>query len=173
MGASLILNVPFVIQMFFKMISPFIDPVSRKKMKFNPKLVEDGLFTADELFKDSGWGGSRNFIWDHEKYWKPFVQMCAEIRAKQIARWRKLGARVGCDEWDYKSEEVVDISPAVVDAGVAAEPEAAADMPSNGVGSPAELLANGTDDSPAGSNHPDDAPLDVDDIEDVNQPTAV
>jgi len=116
LGASLILNVPFLIHAFFKMISPFIDPVTRNKMKFNPKPVQDGLFAADELFKDGGWGGSRDFVWDHEKYWGPFVRMCAEIRDGQMARWRKLGACVGCDERDYKLGEVVDISPAPAEA---------------------------------------------------------
>jgi hypothetical protein len=104
LGASLILNVPFLLHAFYKMISPLIDPITRNKMKFNPKPVEDGLFAADELFKDSGWGGSREFVWDHEKYWGSLVRMCDEIRAGQMARWRELGARVGCDEWDYKSE---------------------------------------------------------------------
>ena len=35
-----------------------------------------------------------------------------------MARWRKLGARVGCDERDYKLGEVVDISraPAAAEA---------------------------------------------------------
>jgi hypothetical protein len=112
LGAALILNVPFLIHAFFKMISPLIDPVTRNKMKFNPKPVEDGLFAADELFKDGGWGGSRNFVYDHERYWGPFVRMCDEIREAQMARWRKLGARVGCDEWDYKSDGVVDAAEA-------------------------------------------------------------
>lgn len=125
LNAALILNVPFLIQAFFKMIGPFIDPVTRNKMKFNPKPVEDGLFKADELVQESGWGGSRNFVWDHEKYWPQLVHMCAEIRAKQIARWRKLGARVGCEEWDYKSEDVVDISLTVAsEAEAEAKPEA-------------------------------------------------
>jgi len=130
LGASLILNVPFLVQALFKMISPFIDPVTRNKMKFDPKPVEDGLFAADELFKDGGWGGSREFVWDHEKYWGQLVRMCAEIRARQMARWRELGARVGCDEWDYKSEPVavVDISPSappVAADGVAQAQDAA------------------------------------------------
>ena len=186
LGTSLIFNVPFLIQAFFKMISPFIDPITRNKMKFNPKPIEDGLFTADELIKDGGWGGSRNFVWDHEKYWKPFVQMCTEIKAKQMARWRKLGARVGCSEWDYKSEEVVDISPAVADVSVHAEPEpkveveaeaeATADKPTDGVDSSAKPSADATDNSPAGSDDPDDA-LDADahdaEAEAANQATAI
>ncbi|KAI0300962.1 CRAL-TRIO domain-containing protein [Russula brevipes] len=114
LAAALILNVPFVIHLFFKMIGPFIDPVTRDKMKFNPKPIEDGLFAADELFKDGGWGGSRDFVWDHEKYWGPLM-----------ARWRKLGAHVGCDEWDYKSDGVVDVAHATAEGGVVVGDQAA------------------------------------------------
>lgn len=128
LGAALILNVPFLIQAFFSMIKPFIDPITRNKMKFNPKAVQDGLFAADELFKDSGWGGSREFVWDHEKYWGSFVRMCAEIREGQMARWRKLGACVGCDERDYKVGEAVDISPAPAEVEAEAKVEAEADV---------------------------------------------
>jgi hypothetical protein len=84
-----------------------MDPVTRNKLKFNPKPIQDGMFTADELFKEGGWGGSRDFVWDHEKYWPAFVRMCDEIGKGQMARWRKLGARVGCDEKDYKVEDSV------------------------------------------------------------------
>jgi hypothetical protein len=111
LAESLIINVPFLIHAFFKMISPFMDPVTRKKLKFNPNPVKDGIFAADELFKEGGWGGSREFVWDHEKYWPAFVRMCDEIAEGQMARWRKLGARVGCDEKDYKLEDFVRIVP--------------------------------------------------------------
>ena len=124
LSAALILNVPFLIQAFFKMISPFIDPITRNKMKFNPKPVQDGLFAADELFKDGGWGGARDFVWDHEKYWGPFVRMCAEIREGHMARWRKLGGHVGCNERDYKLGEVVDISPAPAEVEAEVKTEA-------------------------------------------------
>lgn len=152
LGAALILNVPFLINAFFKMISPFIDPITRNKMKFNPKAVQEGLFAADELFKDGGWGGSREFVWDHEKYWGAFVRMCAETREGQMARWRKLGARVGCNERDYKLGEVVDISRAPAETGegdgnrVVAEdatPEAGdADVSQAQAQAPDETLAN-------------------------------
>ncbi len=105
LAEALIINVPFLIHAFFKMIGPFMDPVTRNKLKFNPKPVEDGSFTADELFKENGWGGARNFVWDHEKYWGAFLKMCNEIREGRMARWRKLGACVGCDERDYKMED--------------------------------------------------------------------
>lgn len=37
LGLALILNVPWLVDMFFKLIKPFIDPVTRDKMWFNPK----------------------------------------------------------------------------------------------------------------------------------------
>lgn len=37
LGLSLILHVPWLLDMFFKLIKPFIDPVTREKMKFNPQ----------------------------------------------------------------------------------------------------------------------------------------
>lgn len=111
LAECLIINVPFLIHMFFKVISPFMDPVTRNKLKFNPKPVKDGMFAAEELFKEGGWGGSRDFVWDHEKYWPAFVRMCDEIGKGQMARWRKLGACVGCDENDYKMEDFVGSVP--------------------------------------------------------------
>ena len=98
----MILNVPFILNAFFKLITPFVDPHTRTKMKFNPKPVEENLFTADQLFKDGGWNGDRNFQWDHDKYWPALLQLCAEIRERQMEAWRKLGAQVGLSEWDIK-----------------------------------------------------------------------
>lgn len=147
LAASLILNVPFLLHAFYKMISPLIDPVTRNKMKFNPKPVEDGLFTADELMKDGGWGGSCDFVYDHDKYWGAFVRMCDEIREAQMARWRKLGARLGCDEWDYKSDVVVDaVAAAAPEPGDATEKRPASQAQDQAPSEPSatnHVLANG------------------------------
>ena len=48
--------------------------------------------------------------------------MCEEIGEGQMARWRKLGARVGCDEKDYKTEPIPG-SPVTSTAKAEAEPE--------------------------------------------------
>jgi len=127
LAESLIINVPFLIQAFFKMIGPFMDPVTRNKLKFNPKPVQDGMFAAEELFKEGGWGGTRDFVWDHEKYWPAFVRMCEEIGEGHMARWRKLGARVGCDEKDYKTEDLVPGSPVTATANGEARANGVAD----------------------------------------------
>ena len=47
LGRALIINVPFWLNAFYKMINPFIDPITREKMRFNPKVTQEGLFTAE------------------------------------------------------------------------------------------------------------------------------
>ena len=83
-------------------------------MKFNPRPVEDGLFTADQLIRDGGWGGSANFAYDHSKFWPALIQLCAGRRAEQMERWRALGAKVGVSEWDIKTGPVQKPEPVLV-----------------------------------------------------------
>ncbi|KLO17413.1 CRAL/TRIO domain-containing protein, partial [Schizopora paradoxa] len=101
LGLALIINVPFLVNAFFKMIMPFVDPITRNKVKFNPNVFEDGIMTKDQVMKE-WWDGDREFEWDHSKYWPALVKTCAERRAEQMGRWRDLGAKVGLSEWDMK-----------------------------------------------------------------------
>ncbi|EIN09807.1 CRAL/TRIO domain-containing protein [Punctularia strigosozonata HHB-11173 SS5] len=101
LGRALILNLPWLLAGFYKLITPFVDPVTREKMKFNPAVVPDGLFAPDMVMK-AHWGGEREFEWEHAKYWPALVSMCEERRARWRERWRKLGGGVGVKEWEYK-----------------------------------------------------------------------
>lgn len=101
LGAALIINVPFLLNAFYKLINPFIDPVSREKMKFNPQLVKDNIFTADMVMAE--WGGDRSFEYVHEKYWPSLVEMCEARRKAWMDGWRAAGGKIGAKEWDYKS----------------------------------------------------------------------
>lgn len=65
------------------------------------KVVKDGIFTPDQVMKE-WWGGDREFIYEHDKYWPELVKMCDERRAVQFDRWRKLGGTIGLKEWDIK-----------------------------------------------------------------------
>lgn len=102
LGRALIINVPFIINAFFKIIMPFVDPVTRAKVKFNPDVVGEGLFTKNNLMTQ-WWGGDREFEWDHEQYWPTLVKMCKERKEHQMARWSELGAKVGLEEWHIKN----------------------------------------------------------------------
>ncbi|KAG6817660.1 hypothetical protein H0H87_005417 [Tephrocybe sp. NHM501043] len=101
LGAALILNVPWMLQAFYKLINPFIDPVSREKMKFNPRAVEDNLFTGDMLMSE-WWEGDCDFEYTHEKYWPALVKLSASRRESWLEKWRALGGVVGLKEWEYK-----------------------------------------------------------------------
>ncbi len=50
----------------------------------------------------SGWGGSQEFEYVHEKYWPALVALCDAERKARMDRWRVLGGKVGLSEWDIK-----------------------------------------------------------------------
>lgn len=107
LGLALIINVPFLVNAFFKIIMPFVDPVTREKVKFNPEIVKDGLFAKD-MVMSQWWGGDRDFEYVHEKYWKELLGMCEERTRRWRTRWEELGAKVGISEWEYKQVATVD-----------------------------------------------------------------
>lgn len=100
LGRALIINVPWMLNAFYKLINPFIDPVTRDKMRFNPKTVQDGLFTADCVWKE--FGGAVDFKYEHKTYWPHLIELATARREAQMQRWRELGAKVGVREWDLK-----------------------------------------------------------------------
>ena len=76
---------------FFKLITPFIDPVTRQKMKFNEDLREH--VPASHLMKAVG--GDVEFRYDHSLYW-PALNKLAEQRQKEYReRWVQAGKRIG------------------------------------------------------------------------------
>ena len=84
------MNVPFLVNAFFKLITPFIDPLTRPKLRFNPDCLAEGLFEPAQLLSE--WKGTANFTYEHEKYWQPLVRMCAERRERLWEKWRARGA---------------------------------------------------------------------------------
>ena len=107
LGRAFVINVPFLLNAFYKMINPFIDPVTKEKLKFNPNCVKEGHFEPDMLIKGN-WGGDRTVEYVHEKFWPVWLKLTGERREKHQERWRKLGGRIGIKEWDYKAEAPAD-----------------------------------------------------------------
>lgn len=101
MGVALIINVPFLVNAFFKLILPFVDPVTREKVKFNPSVIQDNLVPKERLIKE-WWGGEQNVEYVHEKFFKALVEMGEERMKRWMCKWRELGGCVGIKEWDYK-----------------------------------------------------------------------
>ncbi|KAJ9665713.1 Phosphatidylinositol transfer protein (PITP) [Coniosporium apollinis] len=101
LGRALISDLPWYVTTFFKLISPFIDPITKSKMKFNEPL--DRHVPSSQLW--SHYGGKADFEYDHALYWPALVKMCEERRAAQRARWESRGKVVGESEFYLRGGE--------------------------------------------------------------------
>lgn len=91
LGRALVTNVPFLIWGFFKLITPFIDPITREKIKFNEDM---GLHVPrEQLMKESN--GDVEFEYDHSLYWPALTKLCQIKREAYRERWERAGKRVG------------------------------------------------------------------------------
>lgn len=77
LGRGLVVNMPWWINAFFSGIGPFMDPITRDKIRFNPKLTE--LINADQL--DCEYGGTYNYEFKHELYWPTLTDFCCIVPA--------------------------------------------------------------------------------------------
>ncbi|RAK99506.1 CRAL/TRIO domain protein [Aspergillus ibericus CBS 121593] len=91
MGRALVINMPFMILGFFKMITPFIDPQTRQKLKFNEDLCQH--VPAGHLMKSMG--GDVEFRYDHSVYWPTLNKLADQRRAAYKERWIQGGKRIG------------------------------------------------------------------------------
>ncbi|OLL24157.1 CRAL-TRIO domain-containing protein isoform B [Neolecta irregularis DAH-3] len=106
LGKAMVINMPWFITGFFKIISPFIDPLTRQKMVFN----EDMRSHIPPRQLDSEFNGDLRFEYVHTEYW-PCILEITQLRSEGMKRrWRELGACVGISEYDLKEglEEEVD-----------------------------------------------------------------
>lgn len=91
LGKALILETPWYVNTFFKLISGFIDPVTREKMKFNEDLKK--YVPKEHLWKELG--GDCNFKYEHNVYWPAFGKMAQGRRDAYKSRWENGGKRIG------------------------------------------------------------------------------
>lgn len=72
LGRALVVNLPMLLSFFYKGISPFLDPVTRDKMRFNPNL--DELIPPSHL--DADFGGQFHYEFEPHSYWEQIVSAC-------------------------------------------------------------------------------------------------
>ena len=84
LGRALVVNLPAILSFFYKGIAPFLDPVTREKMRFNPDLFE--LVPREQL--DADFGGDYEYEFDHEAYWNQLIEYvkCASFPTANIVR---------------------------------------------------------------------------------------
>ena len=84
-------SVPWYIRTFFTLISPFIDPITREKIKFNEDMTK--YVPGSQLLKECG--GEVELKYDHSQYW-PALTKLAEIRSNAYKeRWISAGKKIG------------------------------------------------------------------------------
>ncbi|KKZ60944.1 hypothetical protein EMCG_04417 [[Emmonsia] crescens] len=91
LGRALVVNIPFLIYGFFKLITPFIDPLTRTKLKINEDLCQHVL--PAQLLKSVG--GEVEFEYDHSTYWPALNKLCEQRRNEYHERWVKGGKVIG------------------------------------------------------------------------------
>ncbi|OCL07370.1 CRAL/TRIO domain protein [Glonium stellatum] len=94
LGRALISHLPWYVTTFFKLISPFIDPVTKSKMKFNEPLTDH--VPASQLLRTSG--GNVDFIYDHDVYWSALNALCGQKQKECHERWEIAGKKIGESE---------------------------------------------------------------------------
>jgi hypothetical protein len=70
LGRGLVAFLPTILNFFYKGISPFLDPVTRDKIRFNADLTE--LIPRSQLF--TAFGGDYPYEFEPKAYWE---QLCA------------------------------------------------------------------------------------------------
>ncbi|KAI4092559.1 MAG: hypothetical protein LQ344_003405 [Seirophora lacunosa] len=94
LGRALVINIPWVVWTFFKLINPFIDPATREKLKFDQDLRQ--FVPPSQLLKT--YGGDVNFVYDHDVYWPALNELAAKKRAMMMERWIEAGKKIGESE---------------------------------------------------------------------------
>lgn len=94
LGNACVKNVPWIVWGFFKLINPFIDPLTREKMKFDVDMRK--IVPPEQLTK--AYGGDVDFEYDHKIYW-PALNALADERRREIRqRWESAGKKIGESE---------------------------------------------------------------------------
>lgn len=116
LGRAICVNVPFLFWGFYKLVGPFIDPVTKEKIRFNPDTKE--LVPREQLEKDC-FGGDLDFkyvssrlttgvfsrrrltrVQDHATYYPLLTKLAAERREAMFQRWKRYGNdHCGASEW--------------------------------------------------------------------------
>ncbi|SPO23997.1 related to PDR16 - protein involved in lipid biosynthesis and multidrug resistance / PHO13 -4-nitrophenylphosphatase [Ustilago trichophora] len=72
LGRAFIVNVPWFINAFFTAVTPFLDPITKEKIRFNANLAE---FVPREQLDAEFAGGRYNYEWDFKTYWDTLIEV--------------------------------------------------------------------------------------------------
>jgi hypothetical protein len=87
-------TVPWIVNGFFKLITPFIDPLTRQKLKFNDDMRQH--VPPQQLWNE--FHGDLEFEYDHAAYWPALMKLCDQKQAEHHERWVNGGKQYGESE---------------------------------------------------------------------------
>ncbi|KAF1994336.1 CRAL/TRIO domain-containing protein [Amniculicola lignicola CBS 123094] len=105
LGRALVTHLPWYVTVFLKLVSPFIDPVTKTKIRYNEPLTDH--VPGEQLMKNAG--GEVEFEYDHEIYWDALAEMAKKRREERMERWVRAGKLVGESEvylWGGEEESI-------------------------------------------------------------------
>ena len=94
LGNACVKNVPWLVWGFFKLINPFIDPLTREKMKFDVDMRK--VVPPEQLMQV--YGGDVEFEYNHGLYWPSLNTLAEERRKELMQRWEAAGKKIGESE---------------------------------------------------------------------------
>ena len=94
LGNACVKNVPWIVWGFFKLINPFIDPLTKEKMKFDMDMRK--IVPPEQLMRV--YGGDVDFEYKHNIYWPALNALADERRGEMRARWESAGKKIGESE---------------------------------------------------------------------------
>lgn len=148
LGRACVINIPWVANIFLKMITPFIDPITREKLHFNEEVSK--YVPKEQLWTELG--GDVQFEYDHSVYWPALTALCEEMSKERRKRWEMAGKNVGESEVYLRGGDAPSIATgqaseaATVDATVAEAVEQIANVPA---AAPDAVPSNGGAEVPA------------------------
>ncbi|CAG8528065.1 1585_t:CDS:2 [Paraglomus occultum] len=96
LGLALVVNAPWYFWVFFRLISPFIDPVTKAKIKFvdlndGTKAANGGQWTTLDQFisqdmLEREYGGNNAFEYHHETYWSALLEKTNRETTRQALK---------------------------------------------------------------------------------------
>lgn len=113
LGKALIINMPWMVVGFFKIIKPLLDPVTKEKLKFNEDMK--AYVPPEQLWTEFS-EGALSFDYDHSAYWPALMKLCNERKEEQKKRWALGGSVIGESELYLKGAEPKGVNGAVEDA---------------------------------------------------------
>ncbi|EPS37367.1 hypothetical protein H072_8946 [Dactylellina haptotyla CBS 200.50] len=101
LGRALVVNIPWWASLFLNAIKPFIDPVTRPKLKLN----EDMSLHVPSTHLLKEFKGDIEFEYEHVEYWPNFIKLAEDKRRRYEERWKANGSQIGESEFFLKGGE--------------------------------------------------------------------